>query len=81
MPRAVYPLGSVNAGVTVTVDGATNADVVPNGLVPLQSKDMKPEEPVTTEATLGVSMEHFEVTAGVVAGIEGNVCVKSVVAA
>ena len=78
---AEYPAGSVNWGVTLPATFSARAGVVPNGLVPLQSKRTNPEAPVTTEDTLGVSVAQFEVRTAVVAEIAGKVCVKSVVAA
>jgi len=56
------------------------AGVVPNALVPLQSKPMNPELPVATEEVFGVRVVQLLVSAGV-AGIAGNVCVKRVFAA
>ena len=56
------------------------ADVVPNGLVPLQSKEAVPDEPVATEATLGVSVVQLLAVPDT-AGIAGKDCVKRFVAA
>jgi len=64
----------------VIADGLVMAGVVPNALVPLQSKPMNPELPVATEEVFGVRVVQLLVSAGV-AGIAGNVCVKRVFAA
>jgi len=80
-PRAVYSVGRVNCGVTVTGGVSVKAGVVPKAAEPLQSNSTNPDEPVTTEETFGVRVVQLLVSAGVVAGIAGKVCVKRVVAA
>ncbi len=56
------------------------AGVVPNVLVPLQSKETLPDEPVPTDATLDVRVVQLLVVPDT-AGIAGKVCVKRFVAA
>jgi hypothetical protein len=56
------------------------AGVVPKVLAPLQSNATTPDPPVTTDETFGVKLEQWLVMA-VLAGIDGNVWVKRVVAA
>ena len=58
----------------------TKAKVVPNGLVPLQSKAAVPDDPVATEAMFGVKVVQLLVVPDT-AGIAGKVCVKRLVAA
>ena len=71
----------MNCGVTVTGGVSVKAGMVPKAAEPLQSNSTNPEEPVTTDDTLDVNVEQFEVRSAAVAGIAGKVCVKSVVAA
>ncbi len=77
-------------GVTVIVPPGRftlKAGVVPNGLVPLQSNSMDPEDPAAIEETGALVTPSKAVSAVQLtvipdtAGIAGNVCVKRLVAA
>ena len=75
--RLVYPVGSANVGVRVFPPLREKAGVVPKGLEPLQSKRTCPELPGEIDPIFGVNVGQ----AVGLAGIAGNVCVKSAVTA